>query len=883
LLFGAVFATVLAFPTAIRAADAPRTDAHGDPLPDGALARLGTVRWRAGNNIVLTSFLGEGRSLLTVTQDGIVQVWDRDSGKELSSFDAVGVAPAAAPAAARVLMLSATNTATLSGDGKLLACPGRDGSVHLWDPATGKAVGKVGDLRTFARGQVALTADGKTLAAAVYGQPTTLWDTATGKEVRSFGEATVNSRLMAYRMAFAPDGKVLVQSGLEVGNGGIKTAVVVWDAINGKELRRFVEASAGGSLPAMLSAIAPDAKLAALPSGNKVKLIDLATGKEARELDGYEEQAALVFSRDSKQLVAMAGRNEALTVWDVATGQRLRQLGKGPVAAAPGAPAVRAANRGMIGVVPSLSPDGKLLAWGDGPAARLVSLQTGKETNADAGHAGAPTDVLFTRDGKSLLTSGDDATVRRWDAANGKEIGQVTLPGKSYAFVALSPDERVVAAGDTTGTVHLIDAATGAEKHSLPPPLQAFGRAVTFSPDGRWLAAVSPLSPAVEVYDVAGGKVKHALQLPAAQAAAPGGVIVFGARGTRRAFFSPDGRYVAATDGDIVLWDALTGREERQLTVPQGVQVRSAVFSPDGRLIAAETTTGEINVWEVASGQKRLTINAPAHPGPTKPRAAIAVISNAGGMASPVTLAFSPNGRLLAQTDNRKARLWDVYTGQEVGGFEGHRGPLTGMAFSPDGRRLATVSGDTTGLLWDAEPVAKKLAPLATAALAKEKLPALWEVLGEADGGKAFEAIRALAGDPAKAVPFLAERVKPVTPPDGKQIARMISDLDAEQFDVRDAAHKGLETLGELALAPLRAALKGKPSAEQRRSLEELVKAAASTSSTGERLRLVRAIEALEMIATPEAIRILKEVAAGAPDTLPTNQAQAVLARLGRN
>ena len=101
----------------------------------------------------------------------------------------------------------------------------------------------------------------------------------------------------------------------------------------------------------------------------------------------------------------------------------------------------------------------------------------------------------------------------------------------------------------------------------------------------------------------------------------------------------------------------------------------------------------------------------------------------------------------------------------------------------------------------------KKLPPLA-APLAKEKLDAAWAALGGSDGGKAYEAIRELAGDPAKAVPFLAERVKPVTPPDSARVAKLIADLDADEFTVREAAQKELEKLGELALAPVREALR---------------------------------------------------------------------------
>src|SRR5947209_5667094 len=123
------------------AADAAKTDAHGDALPDGALARLGTLRWRAGNSIILTAVLPDGKSVLTVSQDYVAQVWELSSGKELRKFDVAGEAPKDPNTARYFLMLNTTgNNAALSGDGKALAVTGRDGSVRVWDVDKGKEI-----------------------------------------------------------------------------------------------------------------------------------------------------------------------------------------------------------------------------------------------------------------------------------------------------------------------------------------------------------------------------------------------------------------------------------------------------------------------------------------------------------------------------------------------------------------------------------------------------------------------------------------------------------------------------------------------------------------------------------------------------------------------
>ncbi len=130
---------------------------------------------------------------------------------------------------------------------------------------------------------------------------------------------------MSFKMALNRDGKRLVHAGVEVGNGAIKTCIVVWDTAGGKELQRITDPAAGGpgALAAMACAISPDTKWLALPTAGKVKLIDLTTGKEARQLEGGDGQSPLVFSPDSKQLVLAAGRPGGLIVWDVASGKIL--------------------------------------------------------------------------------------------------------------------------------------------------------------------------------------------------------------------------------------------------------------------------------------------------------------------------------------------------------------------------------------------------------------------------------------------------------------------------------------------------------------------------------------------------------------------------------
>src|SRR5262249_25069833 len=141
-------------------------------------------------------------------------------------------------------------------------------------------------------------------------------------------------------------------------------------------------------------------------------------------------------------------------------------------------------------------------------------------------------------------------------------------------------------------------------------------------------------------------------------------------------------------------------------------------------------------------------------------------------------VAFSPDGRLLAQAD-QELHLWDLATGKETTTLNGNQGRVNAVAFSPDGRLLAAAGSGTTVLLWDVAAVRKKLAEVK---LDEKELGGKWGDLGSSDGAKAGKAIAELAARPDLAVSLLKDKLRKAAPLDARAVEKLVAKLDADAF-----------------------------------------------------------------------------------------------------
>jgi WD40 repeat protein len=378
------------------------------------------------------------------------------------------------------------------------------------------------------------------------------------------------------------------------------------------------------------------------------------------------------FSPDGRRL-ASASEDQTVKVWDALTGQELHSLQEYP---------------SQVYSV-CFSPDGRRLASAsEDQTVKVWVAHTGQELRTLRGHTDGVTSVVFSPDGRRLAGAFRDGTANVWDAVTGRELRTLRGHTSAVTSVCFSPDGRRLASASGDQTVKVWDAQTGQEFLTLKGHTSGV-RSVCFSPDGRRLASAAgdPYNPGkpgeLKVWDAQTGQEQLSLQGHTSW--------------VLDVCFSPDGRRLASASGDHTLkvWDAQTGQELRTLRGHSSA-VTSVCFSPDGRRLASASEDQTVKVWDAQADRDEIALEGPAD-----------LVR---------CVCFSPDGRRLASARGNpidpdvpdpdtpeKLKVWDAQTGRELLTLRGHTAQVLGVCFSPDGRRLASASGDTTVKVWDAQ------------------------------------------------------------------------------------------------------------------------------------------------------------------------------------
>jgi WD40 repeat protein len=488
---------------------------------------------------------------------------------------------------------------------------------------------------------------------------------------------------------------------------------------------------------------------------------------------------------------------------------------------------------------------------------RRYDTSTGKHLAAAEEERGTFGGIVFTPDDRSLYSSSWDKRLQTWNASTWSVVRQIGIP--YCGGFDFSPDGRLAAFTDRDGAVRLIRLDTGKELWRQCTPAGRQSSALAFSSDGTTLA-ISEWGDRTK-----GG---HRIVFRSAADGMEQGQFNGLEQPAYDLRLNPDGRSLTwLTDGKptfgdrkIVFQERSGGRKLYEPIRWAPMTLAPIAFSPDGKTLALPSSDSRtLDFLEYATWKKLLAL-----PPVTQ---------------FPCPLAFSPDRLLFIVGDSDGAmRIFDAHTGRLLRRQEGHRTFINALVFSHDGRKLVTVSSDTTALVWDISDLVEIVNRREEIPVAE--LPSLWEDLAAEDGAKAYRAIGRLSRSGKQALSWMRQHLQPVPAADVKELAQLVADLDDDRFQVREKATLRLAELDERASPALRKALTGHPSAEVKRRAESLLKQAEKLSPN--RLRITRCVEVAEAIGGMDAETLLKEWATGAAGATLTREAQAAQARLAK-
>jgi WD40 repeat protein/uncharacterized protein YeeX (DUF496 family) len=672
------------------------------------------------------AFSPNGKSLATGNRAGDIQLWDASTGKPLNRFRTH-------PGAVCSIAFTRDNQKLISGH--------MDGAVKVWNTENWSLVNTLfGHTGYITR--IAVNRDGTRLASACYDRTVRLWDLRTGLALQTlYGHtAVVNG------VAFTSDGRQLAAGSGNTSAGDIKVWNAIWDAGDLPEAPIMHAEQSGPGV-----AFSADGKLLAT-CGKRIKVLDARTGFEryilrpaattsfrtvafsangerlaagsadgqimvwssslekpaAMTLNGHSGAVQSVVFHPESLILASAGDDGIVRIWDIATGKEIAALQQHTSA--------------VFGL--AFSPNGKWLASaGKDRAVMLWNTSTWRNCLTYRGHNYEVHCVSFVTD--ELIASGDGVVgelgevrlwspslsglqaqsilacgtigllgscreQRAWLAVSGlmleteRTAGDITTQGMKDAVVLRGhgdtvygvtvADDRLVTASDDQ-TVRVWETTTGQELISLPA--RGLVRSVAFSPDGKRLVSAI-LNGGVRIWD-------------------PPTREVFTLRGhtnqIRCLTYSPDGQVLAsAGNAEVKLWDPRTGKQIPRTSMIHKSRADGIAFSPDGKHLVSVGgvldevknvfTSGEVKIWDTATGKE--------------------IMGFLGHTGLIRGVAISPNGQyLVTASEDSTVRIWETATGKEVQTLKGHKKATYAVAFSPDGSRVASASGDQTVKVWD--------------------------------------------------------------------------------------------------------------------------------------------------------------------------------------
>jgi len=764
-----------------------------EPLPDGAMVRMGSPVFRHAAPVASLVFSPTGKVLISA-DDRSIRSWDVSTGKVLQTI--------------RLGANEHFRAIAASLDGKLLAGgvgAGDEGGVRIWNVETGKLVQSI---KTRTSPLVRFSNDGKTLAIAD-GAQIGFWSLDDGKRSRVLDAKDAKAQKI-YAMCWLTNTNEIVAVGDAAGR------VRIWDVESGE----FSEAQASSEQITSL-AYCPKNKILASASRD-IRLWDKNGAAIATLARNAAWTNSIAFS-PSGGMIASADDKGRVRVWETSSGKSLLTL---------------VGHMDSVRCV-AFSPDGETLATGGSDhSVRLWNVRTGKEIGARSGHEHRVRSIAFSPEGRRLASASYDKTVRIWDVQSGRETHRLDGHDDKVHRAAWSPDGLQLASASDDLTVRIWDTKDGREMRQLQHDGPVFS--VAFSSDGRKLVAGADWD--VSWWDTRSGrqlgKLKPALSCYSV------------------AFFPNSDAFIfsgMAFEGRAVrLWNAAN---DRLIASPldRVWDHHILVLAPDAQTVAIQFGTG-VRILEVATGKVQHSLE--------------------GHSNSASAIAYTPDGKVLATGgSDEKIKLWDLASGSEITTLEATHGAVDALAFSPTGLYLAAASSDSVIRVWRSSNLYAR-----GAGKADLDLEAVWMNLSSSDSALAYESIGLLVNRPEKSLPFLRERVQAQKATTAQRINQLLLELGDEHFVIRNRATEMLKELADEAQADLEQARKQTDSPEVSRRITMILDSMNSPSPY--KRRRLRTTMVLELVGSQDALQFLDQLSKGAPNAQVTQEATSAKKRL---